>query len=128
MISALCIFLLDFLWVLCYNILNGALAQLGAHHTGSVGVRGSSPLCSTSAEPARASTLTLAEARLFCMKTLLCYRSRHYHQICTVKTAESLRHLSWGHSFLFAHFLHNRQFAFAQYTPVASVTGLNYNE
>ena len=25
----------------------GALAQLGAHHTGSVGVRGSSPLCST---------------------------------------------------------------------------------
>ncbi len=26
---------------------NGALAQLGAHHTGSVGVRGSSPLCST---------------------------------------------------------------------------------
>ena len=26
---------------------SGALAQLGAHHTGSVGVRGSSPLCST---------------------------------------------------------------------------------
>ena len=26
---------------------NGALAQLGAHHTGSVGVRGSNPLCST---------------------------------------------------------------------------------
>ena len=25
----------------------GALAQLGAHNTGSVGVRGSSPLCST---------------------------------------------------------------------------------
>ena len=25
----------------------GALAQLGAHHTGSVGVRGSNPLCST---------------------------------------------------------------------------------
>ena len=28
----------------------GALAQLGAHHTGSVGVRGSSPLCSTKPE------------------------------------------------------------------------------
>lgn len=28
-------------------ICQGALAQLGAHHTGSVGVRGSSPLCST---------------------------------------------------------------------------------
>ena len=27
--------------------LKGALAQLGAHNTGSVGVRGSSPLCST---------------------------------------------------------------------------------
>ncbi len=27
--------------------LYGALAQLGAHHTGSVGVRGSNPLCST---------------------------------------------------------------------------------
>ena len=26
---------------------NGALAQLVAHHTGSVGVRGSNPLCST---------------------------------------------------------------------------------
>ncbi len=26
---------------------HGALAQLGAHNTGSVGVRGSSPLCST---------------------------------------------------------------------------------
>ena len=25
----------------------GALAQLGAHNTGSVGVRGSNPLCST---------------------------------------------------------------------------------
>ena len=25
----------------------GVLAQLGAHHTGSVGVRGSNPLCST---------------------------------------------------------------------------------
>ncbi len=31
----------------CISSLNGALAQLGAHHTGSVGVRGSSPLCST---------------------------------------------------------------------------------
>ena len=30
-----------------YNITRGALAQLGAHNTGSVGVRGSSPLCST---------------------------------------------------------------------------------
>ena len=29
------------------KISHGALAQLGAHHTGSVGVRGSSPLCST---------------------------------------------------------------------------------
>ena len=29
-------------------IADGALAQLGVHHTGSVGVRGSSPLCSTS--------------------------------------------------------------------------------
>ena len=28
--------------------IQGALAQLGAHNTGSVGVRGSSPLCSTS--------------------------------------------------------------------------------
>ena len=27
--------------------LHGALAQLGAHNTGSVGVRGSNPLCST---------------------------------------------------------------------------------
>ena len=26
---------------------SGALAQLGAHNTGSVGVRGSNPLCST---------------------------------------------------------------------------------
>ena len=30
---------------------HGALAQLGAHDTGSVGVRGSSPLCSTRGEP-----------------------------------------------------------------------------
>gem|GEM_PF-6129694 len=30
-----------------FNGKYGALAQLGAHHTGSVGVRGSSPLCST---------------------------------------------------------------------------------
>ena len=30
-----------------FHILCGALAQLGAHHTGSVGVRGSNPLCST---------------------------------------------------------------------------------
>ena len=29
-----------------YSAVSGALAQLGAHHTGSVGVRGSSPLCS----------------------------------------------------------------------------------
>ena len=29
------------------NSKRGALAQLGAHHTGSVGVRGSNPLCST---------------------------------------------------------------------------------
>ena len=28
----------------------GALAQLGAHNTGSVGVRGSNPLCSTKKE------------------------------------------------------------------------------
>ena len=27
--------------------MRGALAQLGAHNTGSVGVRGSNPLCST---------------------------------------------------------------------------------
>ena len=32
---------------ICYNTRNGALAQLGAHNTGSVGVRGSNPLCST---------------------------------------------------------------------------------
>ena len=30
-----------------YYTSHGALAQLGAHNTGSVGVRGSSPLCST---------------------------------------------------------------------------------
>ena len=30
-----------------FHIPFGALAQLGAHHTGSVGVRGSNPLCST---------------------------------------------------------------------------------
>ena len=29
------------------NVNHGALAQLGAHNTGSVGVRGSNPLCST---------------------------------------------------------------------------------
>ena len=34
-----------------YNIIIGALAQLGAHHPGSVGVRGSNPLCSTSFQP-----------------------------------------------------------------------------
>ena len=34
--------------LICYNNnVNGALAQLGAHNTGSVGVRGSNPLCST---------------------------------------------------------------------------------
>ena len=38
------------LQVRIYNF--GALAQLGAHHTGSVGVRGSSPLCSTKTETA----------------------------------------------------------------------------
>ena len=32
---------------IAFNGKYGALAQLGAHHTGSVGVRGSSPLCST---------------------------------------------------------------------------------
>ena len=38
--------------LLWYNdAVNGALAQLGAHHTGSVGVRGSNPLCSTRTEP-----------------------------------------------------------------------------
>ena len=31
----------------------GALAQLGAHNTGSVGVRGSSPLCSTIASTSK---------------------------------------------------------------------------
>ena len=31
-----------------YKVSHGALAQLGAHNTGSVGVRGSNPLCSTS--------------------------------------------------------------------------------
>lgn len=29
------------------NFIHGALAQLGAHHTGSVGVVGSNPICST---------------------------------------------------------------------------------
>ena len=34
--------------IICLQLkTNGALAQLGAHHTGSVGVKGSSPLCST---------------------------------------------------------------------------------
>ncbi len=32
---------------LCYTNCNGALAQLGAHNTGSVGVTGSNPVCST---------------------------------------------------------------------------------
>ena len=48
-----CNFFLDFYFtkqIKCAKIhtveINGALAQLGAHHTGSVGVRGSSPLCS----------------------------------------------------------------------------------
>ena len=37
--------------VFSFNIcVCGALAQLGAHNTGSVGVRGSSPLCSTTSE------------------------------------------------------------------------------
>ena len=47
-------FFLDFYFtkqIKCAKIhtveINGALAQLGAHHTGSVGVRGSSPLYST---------------------------------------------------------------------------------
>ena len=40
---------LDNLSHFCYNntVDYGALAQLGAHNTGSVGVRGSNPLCST---------------------------------------------------------------------------------
>ena len=39
---------LDKLLLLWYtNLVDGALAQLGAHHTGSVGVTGSSPVCST---------------------------------------------------------------------------------
>ena len=38
---------IDILYIICYHDLNGALAQLGAHNTGSVGVRGSNPLCST---------------------------------------------------------------------------------
>ena len=34
-------------WIVIYYLLFGALAQLVAHHTGSVGVSGSNPLCST---------------------------------------------------------------------------------
>ncbi len=37
------------MFVVSYTSL-GALAQLGAHNTGSVGVRGSNPLCSTKME------------------------------------------------------------------------------
>ena len=43
-----------FLSHLCYNKvhgISGALAQLGAHNTGSVGVRGSNPLRSTKQKP-----------------------------------------------------------------------------
>ena len=36
-----------------YKVSHGALAQLGAHNTGSVGVRGSNPLCSTKTPPIR---------------------------------------------------------------------------
>ncbi len=38
---------LDRISIIVYNRSVGALAQLGAHNTGSVGVRGSNPLCST---------------------------------------------------------------------------------
>ena len=40
-------YLTSSLFTITYNLFSGALAQLGAHNTGSVGVRGSSPLCST---------------------------------------------------------------------------------
>ena len=39
----------------------GVIAQLGAHHTGSVGVRGSSPLCSTT----KKRVFCLLDKRLF---------------------------------------------------------------
>ena len=39
----------------------GALAQLGAHNTGSVGVRGSNPLCSTN------------KNRTFVYRQMFCY-------------------------------------------------------
>ena len=42
----------------------GALAQLGAHHTGSVGVTGSSPVCSTR-EP-RVARISVAMRRKVC--------------------------------------------------------------
>ena len=48
LINIIILLSIDLNSLLCYNIpVNGALAQLGAHHTGSVGVRGSNPLCST---------------------------------------------------------------------------------
>ena len=40
-------------WTVIYYLLFGALAQLVAHHTGSVGVSGSNPLCSTDPEVLR---------------------------------------------------------------------------
>ena len=54
---------------LWYNTVNGALAQLGAHHTGSVGVRGSNPLCSTNEK-----SLCLAENIGF---IIFCYASEN---------------------------------------------------
>ena len=48
---------------------SGALAQLGAHHTGSVGVRGSNPLCSTSrASPAPSTSRTLLRDDFFMLE------------------------------------------------------------
>ena len=59
-------FLLVFFFILWYNcrIIYGALAQLGAHNTGSVGVRGSSPLCSTRAADGR--TISAVRFLLLC--------------------------------------------------------------
>ena len=75
-----------------FHILCGALAQLGAHHTGSVGVRGSNPLCSTS--------VPLKSIRPSLYKANAC-TTRHAFGCCAVCSTKSSRFLaecSKGHS------------------------------
>ena len=65
----------------------GALAQLGAHNTGSVGVRGSNPLCSTTKET---SFVYQDKRGFFCIIELVVFL--HYNYF---RKASELRGIQW---------------------------------